>query len=125
MMGNDIRVLEDRDKLFVDILQTLGVRRQEATLIAWMSGAGVVSSKDIEQGAGLRQSDVSKILKSMQETGWVATLGTNNSTKGRPRKIYSLSTSLEDIVRYYELKKLKESILAKESIQKLKDLALA
>lgn len=125
MTENSIRVLEDRDRLFIDTLQSLGVRRQEATLIVWMNGAGEVSSKDIERGAGLGQSDVSKILKAMRENGWIDTSETNNSAKGRPRKIHSLSASLDDIVRHYELQKLRESISIRESIQRLKELATA
>lgn len=125
MMENGVRVLEERDKLLIDILWGLGVRRQEATLIVWMNGAGEVSSKDIENGTGIRQSEVSKVLKAMRELGWVDNLGTNNSAKGRPRKVYSLGASLNDIVTYYELQKLRETTLAKDSIQKLKELAPA
>ena len=124
-MENGVKALEERDKLLIDILGGLGVRRQEATIIVWMNGAGEVSSKDIEKGTGIRQSEVSKVLKGMRKIGWVDDLGTNNSAKGRPRKIYSLSTSLNDIVMYYELQKLRETTLAKDSIQKLKELAPA
>ncbi|MGA9097666.1 MAG: ArsR family transcriptional regulator [Methanotrichaceae archaeon] len=123
MMGNGVKILEDRDRLFIDILQSLGVRKQEATMIAWMNGAGEVSSMDIEKGTGIRQSEVSKILKAMRKNGWVDTFKASNSTKGRPRKIHSLSTSLDNIVRYYELQKLRESISVRESIQRLKELA--
>ncbi|MFB3765783.1 MAG: MarR family transcriptional regulator [Methanotrichaceae archaeon] len=125
MRENNARVLEERDKLFIDILWGLGIRKHEATIIIWMNGAGEVSSKDIENGTGIRQSEVSKVLKTMRELGWVDNLGTNNSTKGRPRKIYTLSASLNDIVTYYELQKLGETTLAKDSIQRLKELAPA
>lgn len=125
MTENSARVLEDRDRLFIDILLSLGVRRQEAILIAWMNGAGEFSSKDIEQGAGLRQSDISKILRTMQRSGWIETIKTSNSTKGRPRKIYSLNASLDIIIGHYERQKLRESLLVKESIQRLKELAAA
>jgi len=123
MKGNGVKILEERERLLIDILQSLGVRKQEATMIAWMNGAGEVSSKDIEQGAGIRQSDVSKILRAMRENGWVDTYKASNPTKGRPRKIYSLSVSLDYIVRFYELQKLRESISVRESIQRLKELA--
>jgi predicted transcriptional regulator len=125
MTGNGIKVLEDRDRVFIDTLQSLGVRRQEAVLVVWLNGAGGVSSRDIEQGTGLRQSDVSRVLKSMQKNGWVGILGTYSSAKGRPRKIYSLSASLEEIVRYYGQRRLRESAMAMGSIQRLKDLAPA
>jgi predicted transcriptional regulator len=123
MNRNGARILEDRDRLFIDTLQSLGVRRQEAVLIVWLNGAGEVSSKDIEQGTSLRQSDVSRVLKAMQKNGWVGILGTDSSAKGRPRKIYSLNASLDEIVRYYGQKKLRESALAMGSIQRLKELA--
>lgn len=124
-MENGVKLLEERDKQFIEILLGLGVRRQEATLIVWMNGAGDVSSRDIEKGTGIRQSDVSKVLKAMLEIGWVDNLGTSSSAKGRPRKIYSLSASLNDIVSYYEMEKLRETTLAKDSIQRLKELAPA
>ncbi len=124
-MENSVRVLEERDKLLIDILGALGVRKQEATLIVWMNGAGEVSSRDIEKGTGIRQSEVSKVLKTMRKIGWIDNLGTNNSAKGRPRKIYSLSTSLNDIVAHYELQKHRETTLAKDSIQRLRELAPA
>ena len=125
MKEDGLKLLEERDRALIDILGGLGVRRQEATLIIWMNGAGEVSSRDIEKGTGIRQSDVSKILRAIQENGWINDRGTNNSSKGRPRKIYSLNASLNDIVTYYELMKLKETALAKNSIQKLRELAPA
>ncbi len=124
-MENGARVLEERDKQLIDILRGLGVRRQEAILIVWMNGAGDVSSRDIERGTGIRQSDVSKVLKTMLDAGWVDNLGTSSSTKGRPRKIYSLSASLDDIVAHYEVEKLRETSSTMDSIQRLKDLAPA
>lgn len=125
MMENNAKVLGERDRLLINTLRALGVRRQEATLIVWMSGAGEVSSRDIEKGTGIRQSDVSKVLKKMLEVGWVDNLGTDGSAKGRPRKIYSLSATLNNIVAHYELQKLRETTLARDSIQRLRDLAPA
>ncbi|MGA9098227.1 MAG: MarR family transcriptional regulator [Methanotrichaceae archaeon] len=123
MIGNGIRALDDRDRLFIYTLRALGVHRQEATLVVWLSGAGEVSSKDIEQGTGIRQSDVSKVLKAMEENGWISILATNSSARGSPRKIYSLRASLDEIIGHYEQKKLSESALAMGSIERLKELA--
>jgi predicted transcriptional regulator len=121
MAENGMRALTDKDRLFIDILQSLGVRRQEAVLIVWLNGSGLVSSKEIEQGTGLKQSDVSKILKMIRENGWLDILKTNNLARDRPKILYLLSASLNEVVRHYEQKKLNESALAMGSIQRLRN----
>jgi predicted transcriptional regulator len=43
--------------------------------------------------------------------------------KGRPSKVYALSTPVDEIIKIIEEKRQKESAKAMERIQRLKDLA--
>ena len=118
------KVLDDDDHLFVDLLHSLGIQRNVAKVITYLAVAGEATSRDMELGAGLNQPEVSIAMRTLRGENWVDERDVKSSQgKGRPHKVYSLITPVEEIISQIEEKRQKESAKAMKSIQRLKDLA--
>lgn len=124
MKESIITSLDERDLQFAEILNELGMSRKVARLITYLANVKEASSKEIENGTDLQQPEVSIGMRTLRDNHWVKEQEVKALPKGRPMKIYSLNTSLDEIVRYLEDEKLKESSRAMESIKKLKEIAL-
>ncbi len=92
-------------------------------MIAYLKNVNEGSSKDIEMATGLRQPEVSIAMRTLREKGWVGEHEVKRDGKGRPMKIYVLRSTVDEIIRYYEDKKVQESAKTMEAIQKLKELS--
>jgi len=118
------KVLDDDDHVFVDLLHSLGVQRNVAKVITFLAVAGEATSRDLERGAGLRQPEVSIAMRTLRRENWINERDVKSGQgKGRPSKVYSLSTPVDKIIKIIEEERQKESAKATESIQKLKDFA--
>jgi predicted transcriptional regulator len=113
MMESTLRVLDDEDREFADILRSLGMQRNTAILITYLASAGEATSREIELGAGLRQPEVSK--------NWVGEREVKTGGKGRPSLVYTLTTPIDEIIKHIEDEKLREHVEVMESIRKLKE----
>lgn len=117
-------VLDDDNHEFTDLLASLGVQRNVAKVITYLVVAGEATSKEIERGAGLRQPEVSIAMRILRGENWVREWEIKNTEgKGRPSKVYALSTPVDGIIRSIEDQKQKKSAEAMENIRKLKELA--
>jgi predicted transcriptional regulator len=117
-------VLGDDNHEFTDLLASLGVQRNVAKVITYLVVAGEATSKEIERGAGLRQPEVSIAMRILLGENWVREWEIKNTEgKGRPSKVYALSTPVDGIIRSIEDQKQKTSAEAMENIRKLKELA--
>ena len=110
---------------FIEGLQSLGVSRNVAKLITYLSNVKESSSRDIEVSTGLRQPEVSIAMRPLREMGWISERDVKTSGKGRPMKIYTLQTTMKEIIEHYEAEKNQESTRTSEAIQKLKELSPA
>jgi predicted transcriptional regulator len=118
------KVLDDDDHVFVDLLHSLGVQRNVAKVITFLAIAGESTSREIERGTDMRQPEVSIAMRTLRGENWVREWEIKSTEgKGRPSKVYALSTPVDEIIKIIEEKRQKESAKALESIQRLKDLA--
>lgn len=114
------------DKMaFIRMLRSLGVSHNLSVTVTYLAGVDQATAKEIQDGAGISQSGVSKSMKALQELGWLDVQESQATRKGRPRRIYALNVSLEEVVRHFEAEKLQESTQAMRSIERLKELASA
>ncbi|KUK70294.1 MAG: Uncharacterized protein XD88_0747 [Methanocalculus sp. 52_23] len=118
-----VKVLDDENIEFVDILRRLGMQRNVAKVITYLTVAGESNSREIERGTGMRQPEVSIAMRTLRRENWVREWEVKSGGNGRPSKVYALSTPLDEIIGSIEDEKQKKSAEAMESIQKLKDLA--
>jgi predicted transcriptional regulator len=120
-----VDVLDDANHEFVELLHNLGIQRNVALVITYLAIAGESKSREIERGTGLRQPEVSIAMRELRHENWINEGEVKAEGKGRPSKVYSLRTSIDDIIGFIEEERRKESAEAMESIQKLKQLALS
>lgn len=123
MKESIVRSLDEIDIEFAEILSGLGMSRKVARLIVYLANVNKASSKDIEIGTSLRQPEVSIGMRTLRNKNWIKEEHIKKSSKGRPMKIYSLNTSLDQLVNHLEKEKLAESSHTMESIKRLKEIA--
>ena len=122
MKQTSIKVLDERDRDFIDALRNLKVPRNVAMLITYLANVTETSSREIEMGTNLRQPEVSIAMRSLRQNNWVDDRNIKADGKGRPMIVYKLRVPLESIINHYEKESNRESAHAMESIQRLKEL---
>lgn len=122
MKESTVKVLDDKDLEFAETLRSLGVQRNVAILITYLANVEEASSRDIEMGSNLRQPEVSIAMRALRDNDWVSEKEVRRGGKGRPMKVYSLLTPIDEIIKHFEEEKQQESAQTMESIQKLKEL---
>ncbi|MDF0591484.1 ArsR family transcriptional regulator [Candidatus Methanocrinis natronophilus] len=116
--------LGDKCHEFADLLHSLGVQRNVAKLVTYLAVAGESTSRDIERGSGLRQPEVSIAMRTLRLNNWIREREVKSTEgKGRPSKVYALSTPIDEIIKSIEEKRRKKSVEEMESIRRLRDLA--
>jgi predicted transcriptional regulator len=111
------------DKIeFIRTLRSLGAHRNLAAAVTYLAGVDEATAKEIQDGTGISQPEVSKAMKALQSLSWLEVREIKAAVNGRPRKIYALNVSLEEVVRHFEGQKRQESALAMRSIERLREL---
>ena len=118
-----VKVLDDKDREFVEVLRDLGIPRNVASMITYLANVDEATSREIEIGSNLRQPEVSIAMRTLRNNDWVEEREIKKDGKGRPMKIYRLTISLEEIIRHFEEEKKRESTRVMENIDRLKDLS--
>jgi predicted transcriptional regulator len=118
-----VKVLDDDDREFVEVLRDLGIPRNVASMITYLANVEEATSREIEIGSNLRQPEVSIAMRTLRNNDWVEEREIKKDGKGRPMKVYRLTISLEEIIRHFEEEKKKESTRVMENIDRLKDLS--
>ena len=114
--------LTSRDRKIIDVFANLGMPRNLAKTIMYISQVDECRSTDIEQGADLRQPEVSVAMQELRRRGWVSRSNHKKEGKGRPIYVYRLKVSLADILKDIEQEKLEEVNSIKRDIEELKTL---
>jgi predicted transcriptional regulator len=118
-----VKVLDDDDREFVEVLRDLGIPRNVASMITYLANVQEATSREIEIGSNLRQPEVSIAMRALRNNGWVEEREVKKDGKGRPMKVYRLIKSLEEIITHFEEEKRLESTRVMEDIGRLKDLS--
>jgi predicted transcriptional regulator len=122
MEGSNMHKLNKQDEKIVEIFSDLGMPKNLAKTLIYVSQTDECRSADIEQGANLRQPEVSVAMQHLTNKGWVAKRDQKKEGKGRPIYIYKLNTTLNSILENVEKEKLKEIETVKRDIKELKSL---
>lgn len=122
MKDFEVNILDDDDYKFIDTLKSLGMSRNVATALTYLSNVKRASSQEIEMCTGLRQPEVSVAMRTMRDNNWINIYNKKTAGKGRPTKIYELSTPLENVIKQYEQKILKKNQEALSATNKLKSM---
>lgn len=112
----------------IDLLKDLGFSQNMATVLLFLSAKGSLSdknkstSREIETESNLRQPEVSVVLRTMKDKGWVEEAPGEKDGRGRPTKVYYLKISLRDIMREIEIAKETEYSRTIKNMERVKRL---
>jgi len=115
-----VKMLDEEDNLFIETLKNVGMSGNVATTMAYLINVDEASAREIEISTGLRQPEVSIVMRLMHKQSWISVRSEKDPGKGRPKKIYSLTAPVDEIISYYEDKIYKESQATISTIKKLK-----
>lgn len=122
MRSSEVKVFDDTDLEFIEILRNLNLSRNVASTIAYLSNVNEATSKDLEFGSQLRQPEVSIAMRELRNYGWLDERDIKKEGKGRPMKVYKLAVSMSKIVEHLEKQTIKDTQRIMKNIEKLKKL---
>jgi len=115
-------VLDDDDERAVELFADLGMPKNLAKTLIYISQCEECRSADVEQGADLRQPEVSVAMQELRKRGWAKKRDLKKKGKGRPVHIYQLTKPLPDILKTFETEKLTEVKSIQSNLDQLQDL---
>ena len=116
------RSFNSTDKKVIDLFDELGVSKNLAKTLMYISKVDNCRSSDIEKGANLRQPEVSVAMQQLADYGWIEKTNQKKEGKGRPIYIYKLTTDLDDIFDYFQQEKKTEIQNIEHNLTELKSL---
>jgi predicted transcriptional regulator len=122
MRSSEVKVFDDSDLEFIEILRNLNLSRNVASTLAYLSNVNEATSKDLEFGSQLRQPEVSIAMRELRNYGWLDERDIKKEGKGRPMKVYKLAVSMSKIVEHLEKQTIKDTQRIMKNIEKLKKL---
>jgi predicted transcriptional regulator len=109
-------------KKIIKIFQDLGMPRNLAKTLMYISNVDECRSAEIEHEANLRQPEVSVAMQELQKRGWISKRDLKKKGKGRPVHIYKLRQPIEKIIKNFEQEKMKEVEHIKNDLSELREL---
>jgi len=114
--------LNPQDEKIVHVFTDLGMPKNLAKTLMYISQVDECRSSEIERGANLRQPEVSIAMQHLQEKGWIERRDIRKKGKGRPVHLYKLKAPLANIIKSFEQEKLYEVEAVKKDLSELKEL---
>lgn len=115
---------DTQDKKIIKVFSDLGMPKNLAKTLLYISEVDECRSSEIEHGADLRQPEVSVAMQQLQDKGWIVKRDLKKKGKGRPVHIYKLSSSIDEIVKSFEKEKTDQIDIVKKDLSELKNLLL-
>jgi predicted transcriptional regulator len=121
MRSDNVLYFTPREEEFADLLIGLGIKRNVAKVLVYLSHVSEATSREIERGTDLRQPEVSIAMRVMKESKWIDSRESKADSKGRPVKIYQLVRPVSEIMDTIESEKKKEAKTQLDLIQQLRE----
>jgi predicted transcriptional regulator len=115
-------VLDENDERAVELFTDLGMPKNLAKTLVYISQCEECRSADVEQGADLRQPEVSVAMQELRKKGWAKKRDLKKDGKGRPVHVYKLTKPLPEILETFEQNKLREVQNIKQNLDDLQSL---
>jgi len=115
-------VLDEKDDKAVQLFAELGMPKNLAKTLMYISQVDECRSAEVEQGADLRQPEVSVAMQELRRRGWAKKRDLKKKGKGRPVHIYKLTKALPEILGSFEEEKMKQVETIKNDLTDLQDL---
>ena len=114
--------LDKNDEKAISLFANLGMQKNIAKTLMYVSQFEECRSADIEQGADLRQPEVSIAMKELIQKGWIKKRQQKTKGKGRPFHVYSAASKLPELFNTFQQEKLKEVEGFEKGLFELKNL---
>ena len=124
VMGTKSRisyVLDETDDKAVQLFTDLGMPKNLAKTLLYISQVDECRSVDVEQGADLRQPELCISMQELRRRGWAKKRDMKKKGKGRPVHLYKLTKPLDEILENFEREKMHEVETVEKNLQVLKD----
>ena len=116
-------VLDKGEGKAVQLFAELGMPKNLAKTLMYISQVDKCRSAEIEQGADLRQSEVSLAMQELRQRGWVEIQSFKKKKgKGRPIHIYKATMPLPQVMEEIEREKTKELKAIQDNMLELKSI---
>lgn len=113
-------VLDEEDEKAVELFTELGMPKNLAKTLVYISQVDECRSAEVEQGANLRQPEVSVAMQELRKRGWAEKRDLKKKGKGRPVHVYRLTKPLPKILQTFEQEKLQEVENIRSDLDELK-----
>jgi predicted transcriptional regulator len=115
---------DENDEKAAELLYKLGMPKNIAKTLIFISNVDECQSVDIEHWTRLRQPEVSVATQELQSLGWIAEREIRKQGKGRPIKVYKSNIDISMILKILEEKKVDEFEKSKSYIERLENLLI-
>ena len=120
MKQKEIYMLDEDDDRAIQLFVKLGMPKNLAKTLLFVSQFDECQCADVEQGADLRQPEVSIAMQELRKRNWVKKRNLKKKGKGRPVHLYKPAADLPEILKTFEQKKMNEFEGIKKDISELK-----
>lgn len=111
-----------QDERAIELFAELGMPKNLAKTLLYVSQCDECRSADIEQGTRLRQPEVSVAMQQLLDKGWIKKRDLKKKGKGRPVHIYKPTYPLQSIIKNFEDEKVQEIDTIRKDLSELKTL---
>ena len=118
---NEYMLNEDDDKI-IQLFVKMGMPKNLAKTLLFVSHFNECRRVDVEQGTDMRQPEVSVAMQELRRRDWIKKRDLKKKAKGRPVHIYRPIVDLSEILKTFELERLKEVETVKNDISELKNI---
>jgi predicted transcriptional regulator len=122
MKQKNVYKLDNDDGKAVQLFVKLGMSKNLAKTLLYISQFDECKCADFEQGTDMRQPEVSIAMQELRRRGWVKKQDLKKKGKGRPVHIYKTTSTLSEILKTFEQEKLKEVENVQNDISALKNI---
>jgi predicted transcriptional regulator len=121
MRQENVIVFTEKEVELVNLLFEIGIKRNVAKVLVYLTKTPTVTSRAIDRGTDLRHLEVATVMQYLKKQGWIKSQENKAKSRGRPVKIYELAKPIADIVNGIEKEKIKEANDQFQLIQKLRN----
>jgi predicted transcriptional regulator len=122
MRQKNVYMFDKDDDKAVQLFVKLGMPKNLAKTLLYISQFDECKCADIEQATDMRQPEVSIAMQELHKKGWVKKRDLKKKGKGRPVHIYKPTVHLSEILKSFEQEKFKEVERLKSDISLLKNI---
>ena len=122
MREKNVYTLDKDDDKAVQLFVKLGMQKNLAKTLLYISQCDNCNSAEIEQAIDMRQPEVSVVMQELYKRGWVQKQDLKKKGKGRPVCLYKCTAPLSEILKTFEQEKLQEIESLKNDISLLKNI---